>query len=272
MMRRIRNGFTLIELLVVIAIIAILAGMLLPALQKAREVARSASCLNNLKQQGTAMNMYFGEYQDYLPPFGWGDLAIWHGDFSAARLLDNLYVKQTGVFACPANDSTLVSKYGGHGGGTGRKMNPDNPWGSGTTHYAGNLTENWNWRFRGASIYDQGWGTESDKAFACMLRSHRIKNPAHLMVFADGLGFPMISPKINHPYDGHPLYYASDLGIDLRHPGDRANLVLVDGHAEGVNWNSVMSNVDRSDGTSWWRCTLADRPNNPNWGVEFAGP
>ncbi|MGD0744892.1 MAG: prepilin-type N-terminal cleavage/methylation domain-containing protein [Verrucomicrobiota bacterium] len=66
------QGFTLVELLVVIAVIAILAALLLPVLASAKEKARSAQCVSNLRQWGLAYGMYAGDNDDYLPRRGQG--------------------------------------------------------------------------------------------------------------------------------------------------------------------------------------------------------
>lgn len=100
--RDFRNGFTLIELLVVIAIIAILAGLLLPALSKAKEKSQRTICMNNQKQIALLLQLYTEEYNDAYPPHrnartaGTGTvLDDWWGPTIMGR------VQHTNLFLCP---------------------------------------------------------------------------------------------------------------------------------------------------------------------------
>ncbi len=115
-----RRGFTLIELLVVIAIIAILAAILFPVFAQAREKARQASCLSNMKQHGLAILMYSQDYDELMPQgllnipgIGWGATYFWSTPYDIrggsaglgqciwANAIQS-YMKNVGVLECPS--------------------------------------------------------------------------------------------------------------------------------------------------------------------------
>jgi len=104
-----RRGFTLIELLVVIAIIAILAAILFPVFAKAREKARQASCLSNVKQLSLGIMQYTQDYDERLPPRYYRyDPAVPGGPNWCDHLVQP-YIKNSQVILCP---STRGKSYG----------------------------------------------------------------------------------------------------------------------------------------------------------------
>jgi len=144
------SGFTLIELLVVIAIIAILIGLLLPAVQKVREAAARMTCSNNVKQLSLAVHNYASSNNDKVPP-GWSNSNGTGTQYGSLHFFLLPYIEQDNIYRAAGSNSwnqnnTLVKTFICPSDSTNWNSYPN-----GTTNYAWNV-----WVFQGS----KGWGTD----------------------------------------------------------------------------------------------------------------
>ena len=213
-------GFTLIELLVVIAIIAILAAMLLPALNQAREKANAASCVSNQKQFSLATGQYINDNQDYFPPYAnlstvAADKAVWAG-----LLIDGNYVSNGNLFFCktlrtfawPGSVKDFLKDPKNH------KNHTELGYGMSFFYVGGN--------------YATKWGDNTPA------KTNQIKQPSATIVYTDAVCSPA------YPNQGRSSIRATfrDVGTDgmpdARHSGG-VNIAWADGHV------SYAPNVNR---------------------------
>jgi prepilin-type N-terminal cleavage/methylation domain-containing protein/prepilin-type processing-associated H-X9-DG protein len=238
-----KRGFTLVELLVVIAIIAILAGMLLPALSKAKSRALRTQCVGNLKQLGVCWQMYVHDNNDVVVPNNSvvasntdiGDFTLagasWClADPTEAHVRNGLlfqYNQTLGIYRCAADRSTLTQtdaegQYYGLGDPSGDAAGPLR-----ARSYTMSMSLN------GFPEYN-AWVLANIPMFK-KYTSIRNPNPDRCLVFIDEHEYTLVDSLFGLPtdhYDGQRNWWSQPSN---RH-SQGANLSFADGHVERRRW------------------------------------
>jgi prepilin-type N-terminal cleavage/methylation domain-containing protein/prepilin-type processing-associated H-X9-DG protein len=217
-----RKRFTLIELLVVIAIIAILAGMLLPALNKARDKARDISCRSNIKQLSYATLFYADAFAGFVPPSNTLDGIVWGTRLFREKLFD-----APKVMYCP-NDKSDIAEYVRNGGA----LNNTSP------HWSHTYGSNTYWITTSTRL------TTGDAA-KIPAKMNQIKKPSRTIGYADSV-LNIATAGTTWKRGSSSLYDLATASTNFGqvatcHSG-AANVLWMDGHASSERG---MANIER---------------------------
>ncbi|HAH86878.1 MAG: prepilin-type N-terminal cleavage/methylation domain-containing protein [Armatimonadota bacterium] len=241
-----QEGFTLIELLVVIAIIAILAAILFPVFAKARAKARQTSCLSNLKQLGSSMNMYLQDYDEtFIIEDGNSNQAAGVMNPWSRILFYSGYVGSKDIFRCPELPHNVGStpKYGYSASFT---VKNEGNWTWRWVSYGYNYQTLGSNKFSGNAGYTTAPGYGTGPATLA-----QIKRPSETVMIGDARFIEPSNHDIIRPFfliRPVPDAVSMPAYLDDRH-SDGANIVFCDGH---VKWCANSLNTIQNNPANYW--------------------